>query len=115
MGYLNAGYAPCNADGDVNKVHPDLKKITDLNQLLGWSAKNKDGTIDAAKLFCFKVIIKAGDLETEEDRCNPHVLYQLKWKKKRYQTQEIKGVNKDPKWNYEKVHKIEEINEQVLD
>ena len=101
---VSIGYEPCNSVGELGEEFVDEKfLVEDVEELLG----EKD-------LF-FKVFIKNAKNLPKSLCRNPFVTYQFKVVKQVYQTEECNGSSNSPVWNYENVHKIEEITPQICD
>lgn len=104
QGLVTIGYEPCNSVGELGEEFVDEKfLVEDVEELLG----EKD-------LF-FKVFIKNAKNLPKSLCRNPFVTYQFKFDKQVYQTEECNGSSNSPVWNYENVHKIDEITPQIAD
>ena len=104
QGMVSIGYEPCNSVGELGEEFVDEKfLVEDVEELLG----EKD-------LF-FKVFIKNAKNLPKSLCRNPFVTYQFKFDKQVYQTEECNGSSNSPVWNYENVHKIDEITPQICD
>lgn len=63
----------------------------------------------------FRLYIRSAANLPELLCCNTFVTYQFSYERQSlYTTEEVKGVNRNPQWSYEEVHRIEDLSERVV-
>jgi hypothetical protein len=104
QGSIEIGYAPCTVNGDTEEDLLDEDFLVDkADELIG------------KKNLYFKVFVKCGKGLPKKMCCNPFVTYQFKFEATAlYTTEEINGIEQNPKWDYSNVHKIEILNAEVV-
>ena len=102
VGKLKVRYAPCDPSGDEENIEDDLL-VEQPEELLG-------------KEMYFKVVItSAAGLPI--DLCkNTFVQYKLRYETGlKHQTEIVEGKTPNPVYQYEKIHRIDQINDYILE
>jgi len=62
----------------------------------------------------FKIYVVGAFKLPEQTCCNPYVTYQFKFDNEIYRSNEKEGINKNPEWNYNKIHCIDVITPGIV-
>jgi len=102
-GKLHVAYDPCTVDGNTDEdALPDELMVEQADELLG------------VKNLYFKVrVTKASNLP-KDTCCNPFVTYQFKFDNGLFATEEVPGIERNPKWNFSEIHKIDVVDEEII-
>lgn len=102
-GEVSIGYMPCDREGNEGEDYmPDELTVDELDELIG------------KRNLYFKVFVRGCKNLPKEVSCNPYVTYQLRFDKEVYRTPELAGLNENPVFNYEKMHHIEHLTDDVV-
>jgi kinesin family member 1 len=104
QGILQVEYKPCDKNGNCDEdAIPEELIVENSEELVG------------AKDIYFKVFVKGATGLPKNLNCNPFVTYQFRYENSLFTTEEIPGVNSNPRWNYEQVHKIDYVDERMVE
>lgn len=105
QGELQVAYKPSTDTGDTNEENlPEEFTVDKSEDLLG----KKD--------LYFKVYIHAATNLPEATHTNPFVTYQFKFEQDNiYQTKETVQNTSSPKFEYENLHRIEEVTAEIIE
>ena len=67
------------------------------------------------KDLCFKIYVDSAQNIPGALSANSYVQYKFKWDPETYKTEKCNDLqgNKYPKWNYERIHRIEKITKEI--
>jgi len=104
QGSLQIEYKPCDQNGNCDEdAIPEDFMVDKAEELIG------------QKNLYFKVFVKSATGLPKNLNCNPFVTYQFRYENSLFTTEEIPGVNSNPKWNYEQVHKIDYLDAKMVE